>query len=86
METPQTLKFHDVVFTKIFKGVYKSKQTNDELYIDSEVKTFGPAGEKVKILLIVNHLPIMESRWCNTYEEGIEILETQTKPFLKLKP
>lgn len=85
LDIPSQLSFHGITFNRVFGGIYKSEELKDELYLDTDVRRMGPAGDRVKVQILVNHLVVMESKLCKGYEEALSILETKTKPFLKLR-
>lgn len=97
LDIPQTLSFHGITFNRVVcavdaencstrrdGGIYKSEELKDDLYLDTDVRRMGPAGDRVKVQILVNHLVVMESKLCKKYEDALCILEGKTKPFLKL--
>ena len=84
LDIVSSLTLHGLTFNRVFGGIYKNEDIKDELYLDSAVQRMGVAGDRVKVQILVEHLVVMESKWCKTYEEAIQILEKKTKPFLKL--
>lgn len=81
---PNTLKFFNIEFKYLSKGIYKSEEMGNELYFDSYITKF-PTGEQVKLQIIINHLVLLESKFCKTYEEALVILTSKVLPLTKLK-